>query len=656
MKKMRAKILEAVYTHTCNLKKKRKREKAITLIALVITIAILIILAGVVIATLGGDNGLLTRAKQAKQAQIESEMKQELTLALQDLQIEKLGDATLDDVTQQWIEGKIQNYQCTIQEDASISGKKVIMQKGEIIKKFIIDENFQITQIQEDGSSAQLTYEIQSREGDNVKILITIKDKENGIKQIQYPDGDIAYYTGQDQKEEVGIDYTVTLGVEYKFKITSGNGQEKEETILIGDYYHKITKNLGEGISIDNTAVKAAYNKPYQATITARDEYVIDTIKVTMGGQEVAVDKETGVINIEKVTGDIEITATAKKLEIQITTPIVNTDVNATSSLGANTPKGTTLYINFKATIEGTNCTIEPSVPYSVTSNGKYKFTATGTYQNKTITKEIEVTVNQYQSAQGLVQYDAGDWTEGEINSLKNSKLYDLNASHTTSSTFKLNSDSGYDFTFGGFTYKGDTANENTAGVITSRNQSVSPQSGYGTPKYDGWQVLESKEENGKTYVTKLVHAGTPENFVYYYTTSYDAYRAEYLLSNGQRQTGWSTLSNGTAINPRSWDMYKDKELDAKGYIKEVHAMTYSEAYAITNSTGITTGIRNTGSYYWLGSASRSDHLRRVNNDGYIGSNRNCCWGVRPVVSLESGVYIASGDGTDGNPYVLAKE
>ena len=43
------------------------RNKGITLIALVITIIVLLILAGVTIAALSGDNGILTRAKEAKQ-------------------------------------------------------------------------------------------------------------------------------------------------------------------------------------------------------------------------------------------------------------------------------------------------------------------------------------------------------------------------------------------------------------------------------------------------------------------------------------------------------------------------------------------------------------------------------------------------------------
>ena len=48
------------------IKKQRKEEKGITLIALVITIIVLLILAAVSIATLTGENGILTRANDAK--------------------------------------------------------------------------------------------------------------------------------------------------------------------------------------------------------------------------------------------------------------------------------------------------------------------------------------------------------------------------------------------------------------------------------------------------------------------------------------------------------------------------------------------------------------------------------------------------------------
>ena len=55
---------------------KEKNVKGITLVALVITIIILLILAGITIMALTGDNGLFTRAQQAKNKTIEGQEKE----------------------------------------------------------------------------------------------------------------------------------------------------------------------------------------------------------------------------------------------------------------------------------------------------------------------------------------------------------------------------------------------------------------------------------------------------------------------------------------------------------------------------------------------------------------------------------------------------
>ena len=58
-----------------------RNQKGITLIALVITIIVLLILAGVTIAMLSGDNGILTRATTTKEANAESTAREEANLA-----------------------------------------------------------------------------------------------------------------------------------------------------------------------------------------------------------------------------------------------------------------------------------------------------------------------------------------------------------------------------------------------------------------------------------------------------------------------------------------------------------------------------------------------------------------------------------------------
>lgn len=60
--------------------KELKKNKGITLIALIITIIVLLILAGISIATLTGPNGLLTRANEAKQATTEAGAREKLQM------------------------------------------------------------------------------------------------------------------------------------------------------------------------------------------------------------------------------------------------------------------------------------------------------------------------------------------------------------------------------------------------------------------------------------------------------------------------------------------------------------------------------------------------------------------------------------------------
>ena len=65
-----------------------KRNKGITLIALAITIIVMLILAGVTIATLTGENGIITQAKQATITKELSEYKEQIELFTANLRME----------------------------------------------------------------------------------------------------------------------------------------------------------------------------------------------------------------------------------------------------------------------------------------------------------------------------------------------------------------------------------------------------------------------------------------------------------------------------------------------------------------------------------------------------------------------------------------
>ena len=62
------------------MQKRNENTRGITLIALVITVIVLLILAGVTIGSLTGDNGILTRAKEAKEKTEQAQKEEEETL------------------------------------------------------------------------------------------------------------------------------------------------------------------------------------------------------------------------------------------------------------------------------------------------------------------------------------------------------------------------------------------------------------------------------------------------------------------------------------------------------------------------------------------------------------------------------------------------
>ena len=64
-----------------------KNQKGITLIALVITIIVLIILAGVSIAMLSGENGLLTQAKNVGSESAKGDLEEAVKLAIAEIYI-----------------------------------------------------------------------------------------------------------------------------------------------------------------------------------------------------------------------------------------------------------------------------------------------------------------------------------------------------------------------------------------------------------------------------------------------------------------------------------------------------------------------------------------------------------------------------------------
>lgn len=104
------------------MKKQIMGKKGITLIALVITIIVLLILAGVAIATLTGDNGILQKVGAAKNTNTDTEIEEEIRLAWNKVYMDSYLNSTTDKANA--LKTELEKNGHTV-ESVSASGTKI---------------------------------------------------------------------------------------------------------------------------------------------------------------------------------------------------------------------------------------------------------------------------------------------------------------------------------------------------------------------------------------------------------------------------------------------------------------------------------------------------------------------------------------------------
>lgn len=146
---------------------KIKSTKGITLISLVITIIILLILAGVTISLILGENGLINRAKDAKIQTEIANIKEEIQTNILEKQAENEGNIS-DDT----LKGILEKYGVLSEEGEKLIDKTLTTTKGKYEIK--IYDIFNGTTV-EDGPKKPV---IVDKSGANVPNLNKIAQKE----------------------------------------------------------------------------------------------------------------------------------------------------------------------------------------------------------------------------------------------------------------------------------------------------------------------------------------------------------------------------------------------------------------------------------------------------------------------------------------------
>ena len=118
-----------------------KQEEGITLIALVVTIVVLLILAGVSISLVLNNNGVISKAKDAKNSTEKGQAQDEVNLAINYLQIEDATSTLTREDKRKILEDELRKISADSSVSISGSGYKITHKKYD----FFVDEDLKIS-------------------------------------------------------------------------------------------------------------------------------------------------------------------------------------------------------------------------------------------------------------------------------------------------------------------------------------------------------------------------------------------------------------------------------------------------------------------------------------------------------------------------------
>ena len=245
---------------------------AITLIALIITIIVLLILAGVILSMVLGENGIIGKANKAKSKTEIAQYQEELQMCVTEIQADEAEQGrtiTLEKI-QELLPSKAKTLYNITDDEISINAIQQTdeltgVYKGygfKINNKYVVTIKEPVSQTEE----SYITMEIKKPEGvkeytnQNVNILITIHNPV-GIKQITTEDGTIIEGNGE---KEVSKDYeNVEVNTTYTYEIENING--KKETKV-----YKVT--CIDKLEPKDFEIKGELTEEGTLTITAKTE------------------------------------------------------------------------------------------------------------------------------------------------------------------------------------------------------------------------------------------------------------------------------------------------------------------------------------------------------------------------------------------------
>ena len=206
--------------------------KGITLVALVITIIILLILAAISIQALTGS-GLFKKTKDAEEKTTKAQLKEEIELAIQEIQIEEIpkgNNVTLETLANGQLVAKLKDITAILGTDKITGEYKNYDYTIDLNLKVEIGEK--VGGIKPTGKAEILTNGYMFEGDGTVEIKITASISEGTITGIEAPSGTtLKLETSATEKT-----YTVSKNGTYVFTILGDSGRKANVTVNIDKF------------------------------------------------------------------------------------------------------------------------------------------------------------------------------------------------------------------------------------------------------------------------------------------------------------------------------------------------------------------------------------------------------------------------------------
>ena len=237
------------------------KNSAITLIALIITIIVLLILAGVTLNMVMGENGLFGKANNAKNKTEIAQYEEELRMCVLELQTDAATNGTtfnMDTIKNKFVE-KVKELENTTEIEFSTEESEARLDGTYKGYEFYIDDKY-AAHIGDKATGIILITSIEPKgwTNQNVTATITIKSN-NGINKVEPDEG-----SKNENNEYIITKENIAENTSFEYTVTDGQGNTQTKTAVINTIdtnppadFTIAAENTEEGLEITGTTTDA---------------------------------------------------------------------------------------------------------------------------------------------------------------------------------------------------------------------------------------------------------------------------------------------------------------------------------------------------------------------------------------------------------------